>query len=278
MIDEIEPSWKVDSAFINEHLGRALQLDALRSSHPIEMPCPDEDTIQQIFDAISYSKGGSVLRMLANMVGKQTFLKGVSIYLKKHLYGNARTKDLWDGIAEASGKDIAPMMFNWTNKVGFPVIRVEETEEGLKLTQNRFFATADPSPEEDETIWHVPLELLAVKSGKAEIDHDAVLKDREATIPLKDVKNVTYKLNAETCGVCKSSCGTRLVALDDHSFVVTLLLSYVQIARCILTSDWLSSVMKLASRIPHSLSVIAWDLSKMRPSWPRVDIPRRVAH
>lgn len=81
------------------------------------MPCPDEDTIQQIFDAVSYSKGGSVLKMLANMVGKDTFLKGVSIYLKAHLYGNARTKDLWNGISEASGQDVAKFMYNWTNKV-----------------------------------------------------------------------------------------------------------------------------------------------------------------
>lgn len=81
------------------------------------MDCPDEDTIQQIFDAISYSKGASVLKMLSNMVGEKTFIQGVSMYLKDHLYGNARTKDLWDGISKASGKEIAPMMYNWTNKV-----------------------------------------------------------------------------------------------------------------------------------------------------------------
>ena len=44
-----------------------------------------------------------VLRMLAAHVGEEKFLKGVSIYLKKHLYANSVTKDLWDGIAEASG-------------------------------------------------------------------------------------------------------------------------------------------------------------------------------
>ena len=42
--------------------------------------------------------------MLANYVGEETFLKGVSIYLKKHLFANSVTRDLWDGIAEASGK------------------------------------------------------------------------------------------------------------------------------------------------------------------------------
>ena len=77
--DRIEPSWRVHSAFITAHLARALSLDALRSSHPIEMPCPDEDTIQQIFDALTYSKGASCLKMLSNFVGEEKFLKGVCV-------------------------------------------------------------------------------------------------------------------------------------------------------------------------------------------------------
>ena len=45
----------------------------------------------------------TVLRMLMNFVGEERFLKGVSIYLKKHLYANSVTRDLWEGIEEASG-------------------------------------------------------------------------------------------------------------------------------------------------------------------------------
>lgn len=45
-----------------------------------------------------------VLRMLSAFVGEETFLRGVSIYLKRHLYGNSVSKDLWDGISEAAGK------------------------------------------------------------------------------------------------------------------------------------------------------------------------------
>ena len=45
-----------------------------------------------------------VLRMLSEYVGQDKFLKGVSIYLKKHLYGNSVTEDLWEGIQEATGE------------------------------------------------------------------------------------------------------------------------------------------------------------------------------
>lgn len=41
--------------------------------------------------------------MLSAFVGEETFLRGVSIYLKRHLYANSISKDLWDGIGEASG-------------------------------------------------------------------------------------------------------------------------------------------------------------------------------
>ena len=47
------------------------------------------------------------------------------------------------GISEASGQDVGKMMENWLSKTGFPLITVEETEKGLKVRQNRFFATAD---------------------------------------------------------------------------------------------------------------------------------------
>jgi aminopeptidase 2 len=41
--------------------------------------------------------------MLSNYVGEDLFLKGVSLYLKKKLFGNSVTKDLWEGIATATG-------------------------------------------------------------------------------------------------------------------------------------------------------------------------------
>ncbi|TKA51094.1 hypothetical protein B0A53_05880 [Rhodotorula sp. CCFEE 5036] len=212
--DRIEPSWRVHSAFITAHLARALSLDALRSSHPVEMPCPNEETIQQIFDALTYSKGASCLKMLSNFVGEEKFLKGVSIYLKKHLYGNARTQDLMAGISEASGQDVGKMMDNWLSKTGFPLITVEETEKGLKVRQNRFFATADATPEEDETLWHVPLQLLVVdsKTGKSKVHSELVLSERETTIEIGDVANTTYKLNAETCGVYRTLYPTSRLA------------------------------------------------------------------
>jgi aminopeptidase 2 len=47
-----------------------------------------------------------VLRMLSKFVGEDKFLKGVSLYLKKHLYSNTVSRNLWEGIGEATGKQL----------------------------------------------------------------------------------------------------------------------------------------------------------------------------
>ena len=55
--------------------------------------------------------------MLSSYVGEDKFLKGVSIYLKNHLYANSVSNDLWDGISEATGKPVTEMMQTWVGKV-----------------------------------------------------------------------------------------------------------------------------------------------------------------
>lgn len=196
--DRIWPEWKPRSQFVDTHLQSALSLDSQRSSHPIEVDCPDANQINQIFDSISYSKGASVLRMLAGVVGEDKFLKGVSVYLKKHLYGNAETKDLWEGISETSGMDVSKFMANWTLKVGFPVITVKELGGGkLKLTQNRFLSTGDVKPEEDETLWWIPLKVKTTGDATS-VDSEAVLSRRDTEYT---VKSDSFKLNADSIGV-----------------------------------------------------------------------------
>ncbi|TXT12780.1 hypothetical protein VHUM_01181 [Vanrija humicola] len=197
--ERIWPEWKMTSQFINDHWARALSLDSRRSSHPIEVDCSDPNQIGEIFDAISYSKGASVLRMLKGVVGDDKFFKGVSLYLKKHLYGNASTSDLWAGIAEAVGEDIGEVMNNWILKIGFPVVSVDELPDGqVRLTQHRFLITGDVKPEEDETVWWIPLEIKTVTDGKTSVDHDAVLNARSATL---NVASDIFKLNSDTVGV-----------------------------------------------------------------------------
>ncbi|KAL4067568.1 leucyl aminopeptidase [Scleroderma citrinum] len=203
VVGMIYPEWKVDSEFISENLNDALDLDAKLSSHPIEVHCPDANQINQIFDSLSYAKAASVLRMLSNFVGQDRFLKGVSIYLKKHLYANTITKDLWMGISEATGMDVPKMMDNWITKIGFPILSVTETEGAIHVRQDRFLETGPADSKDNQTIWchrTVPLVILTVdEAGNVMIDKSAVLDTREASFRV-DTRR-PFKLNAGTYGV-----------------------------------------------------------------------------
>ncbi|KAL5529124.1 hypothetical protein ACEPAG_5098 [Sanghuangporus baumii] len=197
--DKVFPEWKVYSEFINHHLARALDLDAKLSSHPIEVDCPDANQINQIFDALSYSKAGSVLRMLSAFVNEETFLKGVSIYLKKHLFANSVSKDLWEGIGEAAGKDIVGMMDNWVSKMGFPLLTVTEKDGSIHVRQDRFLETGPAADKDNQTVWQIPLNIASTGAdGKLKVDR-ILLTEKEVTIPLDTTK--PFKLNYDTTGV-----------------------------------------------------------------------------
>ncbi|OJJ62910.1 hypothetical protein ASPSYDRAFT_86560 [Aspergillus sydowii CBS 593.65] len=195
------PEWKVWQTYVIDNLQSALSLDSLRSSHPIEVPVKRADEINQIFDAISYSKGSSVLRMISKYLGEDTFLQGVRNYIKKHAYGNTQTGDLWSALAGASGKPVEEVMDIWTKNVGFPVVSVSEnpSSSSIKVKQNRFLRTGDVRPEEDTTLFPVMLGLRT-KEG---VDENTLLSSREEEFKVPDLD--FYKLNADHTAIYRTS-------------------------------------------------------------------------
>ena len=68
-VDHCIPEFDIWTQFVNSDYCRALELDALKSSHPIEVPVGPPSEVDEIFDAISYSKGASTIRMLHDYIG-----------------------------------------------------------------------------------------------------------------------------------------------------------------------------------------------------------------
>lgn len=130
--------------------------------------------------------------MLVAVVGEEVFMKGVSLYLKSRLYGNAVSQDLWTALEQ---------MKEWTTCVGFPVLTVIELGGGqVSIRQNRFLSTGDVKPEEDETLWFIPLAIKTISaSGTITVNHKAILTEREAVFNLGST--LSFKVNAETVGL-----------------------------------------------------------------------------
>ena len=195
------PEWKVWESYVTDTLQGALSLDSLRSSHPVEVPVKRADEVNQIFDAISYSKGSCVLRMISKYVGEDVFMEGIRKYLKKHAYGNTQTGDLWAALSQASGKDIGKVMDIWTKHVGYPVVTVTENEKDntIHVKQNRLLRTADVKPEEDTTIYPVFLGLRT-QDG---VDEQLELSKREDSFKVPNLD--FFKLNADHTSLYRTS-------------------------------------------------------------------------
>ncbi|KAH7359065.1 aminopeptidase [Plectosphaerella cucumerina] len=194
-LDHLYPEWKLKESFVSEDLQSALSLDGLRSSHPIEVPVNKPEEINQIFDAISYSKGSCVVHMIAEYLGEDVFMEGVRKYLRQHKYGNATTEDLWKALSETSGKDVASIMDNWVKKTGYPVVKVQEDGDDVHLEQHRFLTTGDVKSEDDETVWPVFLKFRT-ETG---VDRDSTLTDRKGSFKLPGSSEF-FKLNADSSG------------------------------------------------------------------------------
>ncbi|CAF1549163.1 unnamed protein product [Adineta steineri] len=68
-------------------LSQFLVLDALKSSHPIEIPIGHPSQIGEIFDIISYAKGSSVIRIMGKS-GDQAIIDEAKNRFQQYINGN----------------------------------------------------------------------------------------------------------------------------------------------------------------------------------------------
>ena len=201
-ISNLYPEWDVWTKFLLDDTNRAFELDALDSSHPIEQEVKNPDEIGQLFDAISYSKGASLIRMLENYIGEEKFKKGIQQYIVKHQYKNTITNDLWDALSNSSNKDIKTLMEQWTTKSGFPLILVSEENDKIKISQEKFSYNPENN---DQSEWIVPIKYNSlINNTKSKQTH--LLETKEDFI---QNKNITI-MNTDSSGFYKTSYSNEL--------------------------------------------------------------------
>ncbi|KAH7054028.1 aminopeptidase [Linnemannia elongata] len=202
-VSKFFPEWDNWSYFIADGFQMGLALDGLRSSHPIEVPCKHPHEIHQIFDAISYYKGASCIRMLSSYLGLDVFLEGIRIYIKKHAYKNTSTEDLWAALSEASGVNVGQFMNAWIKQVGYPVVDVEEDADASTLTfkQSRYLSSGDLSADENTSRWTIPLGIEPAPTDSK--TKSAMLTEESATFKLE--KGGHYKVNSKYNGFFRTA-------------------------------------------------------------------------
>ena len=159
-VDTLYPEWDFWDQFLISEMTGGLSLDSLKSSHPIDVPVKSPSDVRQIFDEISYNKGGCVLMMLENFIGEDNFQKGLYDYLKKHEYANATTEDLWNSLGSISRQPVRQMMNTWVRQIGYPIIEAQVKDSKLRLSQRRFLLEDNGKTKQGN--WIIP---LSVRTG-----------------------------------------------------------------------------------------------------------------
>ncbi len=193
-VDRLYPEWKEMQEYYTDTITSALTADALKNTHPISVNVNTVAEIEELFDAIGYEKGGSVLYMLENFVGSEIFRKGLTRYLKTHSYSNATRRDLWGAIqeeAKIAGKNlpVIEIMSDWLTKPGYPLINVKRNSDGsFQLEQSKFTISGT-----SDGTWKVPVNYIT-SEGPGSILLDAA----SARI---NTKSEWIKLNYKQAGV-----------------------------------------------------------------------------
>jgi aminopeptidase N len=96
--------------------------DAGPMAHPVR---PDSYVeINNFYTATVYNKGAEVIRMYQTLLGRDTFIKGVKLYLERYDGQAVTTDDFLATMAETGGLDLS-QFGRWYSQAGTPVLEVD---------------------------------------------------------------------------------------------------------------------------------------------------------
>ena len=92
----------------------------------------DYHSREDMFDGVSYNKGGAILHMLRNYLGDDAFFAGLNDYLKTNEYGTGEAQQLRLSLEKVSGKDLNWFFNQWYYGSGHPKISYTTSFEPVK--------------------------------------------------------------------------------------------------------------------------------------------------
>ena len=82
---------------------------------------------EDMFDAVSYNKGGAILQMLRSFVGDSAFFKSLNVYLTTNKFKAAEAHQLRLAFEEVTGKDLNWFFNQWYFSGGHPKLNITNT-------------------------------------------------------------------------------------------------------------------------------------------------------
>lgn len=149
---------------------------------------------EDVFDLVTYQKGGGILNMLRNYLGDDAFFAGMNDYLKTNEYQNAEAHQLRLSFEKVSGKDLNWFFNQWYFGSGNPKINYTFTFEPVKKQ------VAVTINQTQDQMFEFPLAIDVYENGKPKRYNVWVNADAKNTFNF-DVSKAPDLVNINADGV-----------------------------------------------------------------------------
>lgn len=167
---------------------------------------------QDVFDAVSYQKGGRVLNMMRHYLGAPAFFKGLNIYLKTNAFKAGEAQQLRLAMEEASGKDLNWFFNQWYYNAGHPLLDISYKWDAQTHTQTIYL-----NQTQEGKAFILPMAVDVYTGGKKE-RHMIWMRSKSDTL--------NYKLSAQPQLVNVDAEKITLSKKTDHKSLEELLFQY----------------------------------------------------
>ena len=147
---------------------------------------------EDMFDLVSYQKGGRILTMLRNYLGEEAFFKGLNLYLKQNAFKNGEAHQLRLALEEVSGKDLNWFFNQWYFRNGHPMLKIDYAWDEASKTQK---VILNQTQQEDAFILPIAVDIY---SGGKKVRHSVWMRDKSDTLSFaSDVKPDLVNVDAD---------------------------------------------------------------------------------
>ena len=263
--DRFNPAWKIP-LLSRLPIDRAMTLDAGTATRAIRSGPVRETAVSDVFDSITYAKGGAVLTMLEQWVGPDGFRRGLVAYMKAQRLSNATAADLWHYIGQGSGQDVGSVAASWTDQQGFPLVqansRCEAGRQRMTLAQSRF---SSAGPSHSAQLWKIPVRYARGKQAAT-----VLLDTAQRTLDLGACSDEPVIVNAGGVGFYRvayeaatlEAMTKRLVDLPQADRVTLLSDTFALMQSGHLALQSYLDVLQALPRITDASRTMLWSLAR----------------
>lgn len=165
-----------------------------------------------MFDAVSYKKGGRILNMLRHFLTPDVFFKGLNIYLKTNAFKNGEAQQLRLAMEEASGKDLNWFFNQWYYGAGHPLLDIKYKWDEATKTQFVYL-----NQTQEGKAFQLPM-AVDLYNGTQKVRHQIWMRNKSDTL--------TFKVAAQPKLVNADADKITLSQKTDHKNITEFLFQY----------------------------------------------------